>query len=80
LLHLVSTYFLAQRIANASELYGAMGTAAAILAWLYIFGRLMAGSAIVNATVWRRHRAAQPPSGGDAGQVGGAQAGPHVHD
>lgn len=56
LLHLVSAYFLAHRIANASELYGSLGVAAALLAWLYILGRLMVGSAMLNATLWERRR------------------------
>jgi uncharacterized BrkB/YihY/UPF0761 family membrane protein len=56
LLHLVSAYFLVHRITNASELYGSLGVAAALLAWLFILGRLMVASAVLNATLWERRR------------------------
>ena len=55
-LHVFSAYFLAHRIANASELYGSLGVAAALLAWLFILGRLMVASAMLNATLWERRR------------------------
>lgn len=54
LLHLVSAYLLVHRIASASELYGSLGVAAALLAWLYVLGRLMVGSAMLNSTLWER--------------------------
>jgi uncharacterized BrkB/YihY/UPF0761 family membrane protein len=56
LLHLLSAYLLVHRISNASELYGSLGVAAALLAWLYILGRLMVGSAMLNATLWEERR------------------------
>lgn len=61
-LHLLSVYLLAPRVASASELYGSLGVAAALLAWLYLVGRLMVASAMLNATLWeRRGRRVQPP-------------------
>jgi uncharacterized BrkB/YihY/UPF0761 family membrane protein len=60
-LHLLSVYVLARRVASASELYGSLGVAAALLAWLYLLGRLMVASAMLNATLWeRRPRQPQP--------------------
>jgi uncharacterized BrkB/YihY/UPF0761 family membrane protein len=53
-LHLLSVYFLGHRVQSASELYGSLGVAAAILAWLYLLGRLMVASAMLNATLWER--------------------------
>jgi uncharacterized BrkB/YihY/UPF0761 family membrane protein len=63
LAHLASAYYLARRIAHASELYGSLGVAAAVLAWLYLIGRLMVASAMLNATLWeRRSGRSQPPA------------------
>ena len=55
-LHLVTVFYLADRVASASELYGALGSAAAVLLWLYLIGRLVVGSALLNATLWERSR------------------------
>ena len=53
-LHLLGAYVLAPRIAHASELYGPLGAAAALLAWLYILGRLLVAAPILNSTLWER--------------------------
>ena len=68
LLHVASAYYLAHRIATASELYGSLGVAAALLAWLFVLGRLLVASAILNATLWQRHHppAPGPPTPGPA--------------
>ena len=54
LAHLFSVYFLAHRVDKASNLYGSLGVAAALLAWLYLFGRTMVAAAMLNATLWER--------------------------
>src|SRR5947208_3306121 len=36
-LHLIGAFYLGSKIASASETYGALGAAAAIIAWLYLF-------------------------------------------
>src|SRR5262249_40775361 len=59
LVHLTSVLFLAHRIKSASSMYGSLGVAVAILAWLYIIGRVLVGSAMLNATLWERR--APPP-------------------
>ena len=56
LAQLFSVYVLAHRIDKASELYGSLGVAAALLAWLYLLGRLMVASAMLSATLWERRR------------------------
>jgi uncharacterized BrkB/YihY/UPF0761 family membrane protein len=57
LLNLLSVYWLSHRIESASQLYGSLGVAAAMLAWLYLIGRLMVASAMLNATFWEQRRA-----------------------
>jgi len=64
LAHLFSVYFLAHRVDKASNLYGSLGVAAALLAWLYLFGRMMVAAAMLNATLWeRRSGQARDPEG-----------------
>jgi uncharacterized BrkB/YihY/UPF0761 family membrane protein len=53
-LHLFSVYYLAGRVASSSELYGGLGAAASVLLWLYLIGRLVVASAVINATLWQR--------------------------
>jgi uncharacterized BrkB/YihY/UPF0761 family membrane protein len=65
LLHVVSVYFLAGRVASASELYGSLGVAAALLAWLYLLGRLLVAAAMLDATLFERRER----DGRDEGEV-----------
>jgi membrane protein len=46
--------YLARRIASGSELYGGIGTAIALLFWLYLIGRLLVLGPILDAVLWRR--------------------------
>ena len=55
-LHLATVLYFGRKISSSSELYGGLGAAAAILLWLYVFGRLVVASAVLNATLWQRHR------------------------
>ncbi len=55
LLHLFTTYDLVDHAARAASVYGTIGTALAILLWLYLLARLMVGSAVLNAELARRH-------------------------
>jgi uncharacterized BrkB/YihY/UPF0761 family membrane protein len=66
-LHLVSVYYLAARVSHASVLYGSLGAAAALLFGLYLLGRLIIGSAVVNAALWERNHHNQPASPPAAG-------------
>jgi uncharacterized membrane protein len=56
-LHLITVFWLAGKVASSSEMYGALGAAATILLWLYFVGRLVVLSTVTNATLWRRLRA-----------------------
>jgi uncharacterized BrkB/YihY/UPF0761 family membrane protein len=58
-LHLVSVYYVTRKVSSASQLYGSLGAAVAILGWTYLVGRLIVFSAVLNATLWhQRHDAA----------------------
>jgi uncharacterized BrkB/YihY/UPF0761 family membrane protein len=62
-LHLVAVYYLAARLTRASVLYGSLGIAAAILFGLYLVGRLIVASAVLNAGLFMRQHPAADPSG-----------------
>ncbi len=61
-LHLVTVYWIAREIESKSDLYGAIGTALALLFWAYLLGRIITFGAVVNATLWRRHQALEKPA------------------
>jgi membrane protein len=66
-LHFATIYYFAPKLTRAPALYGSLGTAATLLAWLFLIARLMVSSAFVNATLWRRRAAAaESPPAGDA--------------
>jgi uncharacterized BrkB/YihY/UPF0761 family membrane protein len=54
-LHLATVLYFGKKVASSSELYGGLGVAAGVLLWLYLFGRLIVASAVLNATLWERH-------------------------
>jgi membrane protein len=56
ILHLVSRVYLPRRIQHSSQLYGSLGVAAVILAWLLIIGQVIVSAAFVNS-VWAEYRA-----------------------
>jgi uncharacterized BrkB/YihY/UPF0761 family membrane protein len=60
-MHFVTVLWYAHKVAHSTELYGALGTAVGLLAWLYLLGRLTIASAVVNATLWRRHAGPREP-------------------
>jgi uncharacterized BrkB/YihY/UPF0761 family membrane protein len=41
-------------VARKTSTYGAVGVALAVLLWVYILGRIMVGSAGLNAALWYR--------------------------
>jgi uncharacterized BrkB/YihY/UPF0761 family membrane protein len=55
ILHLFTVFYLAGKLDSSSQLYGGLGAAATILLWLYLLGRLIVGSAVLNATLWERY-------------------------
>lgn len=55
-LQIAVVFYFAPKLGRSSELYGALGTAAVLLVWLYVLARLITGAAFLNATLWeRRH-------------------------
>ena len=47
-LHLVAALFLAHQLSSASQLYGALGSAATVLLWCYFLARVLIGGTSVN--------------------------------
>jgi uncharacterized BrkB/YihY/UPF0761 family membrane protein len=57
-LHVFTVYFLQDKLANASDLYGALGIASTLLFYLFLIGRGVVWAAELNAVVWEvRHPA-----------------------
>lgn len=55
-LEAVGSFYVPRAVASASALYGSIGLVFAVLAWLFIFGRLTVYAAVVNVIAWeRRH-------------------------
>lgn len=46
------------RLGRSEETYGALGTAATLLIWLYVISRLLTGAAFLNSTLWLRNNEA----------------------
>jgi membrane protein len=59
-------FYFAPRIGRYSELYGALGTAAVLLVWLYVVARLITGGAFLNATLWERRYGSTAPAGAES--------------
>jgi membrane protein len=62
-MHALSRVYLPARIEHSSNLYGALGIAAVLLAWLLIIGHIIVGTAMVNSLYVERQSApatAQP--------------------
>lgn len=56
-LHVFTAYFLQAKLANASELYGALGLATTALFYLFLIGRGVIWAAELNAVVWEARTA-----------------------
>lgn len=65
LLHLGTVLFVANRVARASQLYGSLGFISTLMLWLFLSGRIMVGSAQLNAALWHRGGGAQRPTSFD---------------
>ena len=57
-LHLFTVFYLAPKLNHSTELYGLLGIVGTILFWLYITGRLVVGSATLNASLYEQRSAA----------------------
>jgi uncharacterized BrkB/YihY/UPF0761 family membrane protein len=65
LMNLVATVYLPSRVESASQTSGALGLAVVLLAWVYLYARLLVLGSVLNATLWRQQRGGDP----DAGEV-----------
>lgn len=72
-MHLISVLYLPRTISHSSETYGSLGIAAAMLLWLYLFGRLVVFAFVLNATLWERYNESDV---GDAPDLVGGGADP----
>ena len=60
-LHIVTVVWISRSLESKSETYGAMGAALTILLWAYLLGRLVTGSATLNAVMWAdKNRSVEP--------------------
>lgn len=53
-LHAVTVFYFAGRVSRMSATYGPLGVAIVTLLWLYLLGRMMVASAVLNAGIWDR--------------------------
>ena len=53
---LFNTLVLEQLLEAKSSTYGALGIAATLLLGFFLIGRVMVGAAVLNATLYDRHR------------------------
>ena len=58
-MHLLTVFYFARKVSHASDTYGAIGSAIGILLALYLIGRAMSASAVLNATLWERKQLEQ---------------------
>ena len=61
IVHLGTVLFVSGQVERASATYGPLGVAFTILVWLFVVSRVVVGSAMLNATVWRRHEPDSSP-------------------
>jgi uncharacterized BrkB/YihY/UPF0761 family membrane protein len=52
-------YYVSGKVSSSSALYGPLGAAVAILGWAYLVGRLAVASAVLNASLHRKHESDQ---------------------
>ena len=55
-LDLLTAYWIGNLAARKTNTYGAVGIALAVLLWVYVLGRIMVGSAGINAALWYRRQ------------------------
>jgi len=63
ILHVFTVVWFPRSLESKSEIYGAIGTALALLFWAYLLGRLMTFAAALNVALWRRRESdpSEPP-------------------
>jgi hypothetical protein len=68
-MNLVATVYLPSRVESASETSGALGLAVVLLAWVYLYARLLVFGSVLNTTLWRQHHPAESGPAEDAALV-----------
>lgn len=61
IVHLFTVFYVAVKLERSSALYGGLGAAATFLFILYVVGRLVVASPMLNAELWRRRSARASP-------------------
>ena len=56
LVNVLVVFYFAPKLGDSEETYGALGTAATLLVWLYVLARLATGAAFLNATLWEQRQ------------------------
>ena len=69
-IHLFTVYWIAREVTSKSQTYGVIGISLTVLFWAYIVGRLVTGTAVVNAVLWRRFEETHPDEIEDAHRSG----------
>jgi uncharacterized BrkB/YihY/UPF0761 family membrane protein len=52
----LGSWFIATRVDSSQSAYGVLGVAAGLLFGLFLISRLVVASAVINATIWDRHK------------------------
>jgi membrane protein len=66
LVNVAVVFYFGPRIGRSTELYGALGTAAVLLVWLYVVARLITSGAFLNATLWERRYGSTAPAAAES--------------
>ena len=61
IVHLFTVFYVAVKLERSSALYGGLGAAATFLFVLYVVGRLVVASPMLNAELWRRRSSRVSP-------------------
>ena len=56
LMDIAVVFYFAPKLGGSQETYGVLGSAATLLAWLYVLCRLFTAAAFLNATLWTRRQ------------------------
>jgi AbrB family looped-hinge helix DNA binding protein len=67
-LHVVVVYYFVDRLGRASAVYGALGVALVVLAWLFLLGQLTVAAAELDAAIWEQ-RAVRARAGGSRARI-----------
>ena len=59
-MHMFTVFWIAPSATSKTETYGVIGLSLATLAWCYLAGRLVVGSTVLNAALWKRHEENNP--------------------